>query len=169
MGHHVGLAALALIALSPYLQYYVPFFAGVIEISSIPLQAVDFFHPKHFADLLPLHPALGLINTIARAAFILSFIALRTLWFPYVIFFQVLPDLFSLIPSRPDASSVAWLYVAMAFALAFTALQLYWSVLLARQVHKALRGGGAEATGGGKAIAPKEVTTTPYTLVEQEQ
>jgi len=160
MGHHLGLAVLALLALMPYLQHYVPFFAGMIEISSIPLQAVDFFHPKHFADLLPAHPALGLINTGARAGFILSFIALRTLYFPYVIFFQVLPDLLGLLPSRPDAVGVAWLYVAMAFALAFTTLQLYWSVLLAKQVHKVIR--------GGTAIAPEEAAATPYALVEQE-
>lgn len=38
MGHHVGLAALSGLSLTPYMQYYVPFFAGVIEISSVPLQ-----------------------------------------------------------------------------------------------------------------------------------
>ena len=38
MGHHVGLAALSVLSLTPYMQYYVPFFAGVIEISSVPLQ-----------------------------------------------------------------------------------------------------------------------------------
>ena len=169
MGHHVGLAALALIALSPYLQYYVPFFAGVIEISSIPLQAVDFFHPKHFADLLPGHPFLGLVNTVARGLFILSFISLRTLYFPYVVFAQVLPDLLGLVPTRPDGGSVAMLYVAMAFALAFTALQLYLSLLLFKQVLKALRGDGeAPGAGGGTAVAPK--ANTPYMLMrEQEQ
>jgi len=158
MGHHVGLAVLALIALTPYLQYYVPFFVGVIEISSIPLQVVDFFHPKHFADLLQGSPSLGLLNTVARALFILSFVSLRTLWFPYVVFARVFPDLLSLIPSRTDAASVAWLYMAMAFAVAFTGLQLYWSVLLVQQVRKALAKGGdaADAADADEAKESKE-------------
>lgn len=168
MGHHVGLAALTLLSLTPFLQYYVPFFAGVIEISSIPLQAVDFFHPKHFADVLPLHPALGTLNHVCRGLFILSFIALRTVWFPYVIFAQAIPDLISLIPTRPDTSGVVWLLVAIAFALGFTALQFYWSVLLFKQVAKALKGGG----GGGedKSEEHKQVTSaTPYQLVGSER
>lgn len=91
MGHHIGLAALAAICLSPYMQFYAPFFAGVIEISSVPLQVVDFFHPKNYADLLSAHPLLHTLNAIARASFILSFVALRTIWFPIVMFAQVLP------------------------------------------------------------------------------
>jgi len=137
MGHHIGLAALAAICLSPYMQFYAPFFAGVIEISSVPLQVVDFFHPKNYADLLSAHPLLHTLNAIARAFFILSFVALRTIWFPIVMFAQVFPDLFSLLPHAGTAKG-AMLIVAMAFGLSFTVLQLYWSLLLFKQVHKAL-------------------------------
>ena len=43
-----------------------PFFAGVIELSSVPLVAVDFFHPKHFQQLAEASPALGALNAAAR-------------------------------------------------------------------------------------------------------
>lgn len=88
MGHHVGLALMALICVRPYLMYYAPFFAGVIELSSVPLQVVDFFHPKHFADLADGSPALGKLNAAARGCFVVSFVLLRTLYFPYVVCFQ---------------------------------------------------------------------------------
>ena len=50
---------------------------------------------------------------------------------------QVFPDLFSLLPHAGTAKG-AMLIVAMAFGLSFTVLQLYWSLLLFKQVHKAL-------------------------------
>ena len=99
---------------------------------------VDFFHPNHFANLLPDSPSLTTLNNTARILFIVTFIALRTLWFPAVIFGQVLPDLLSLLPKQ-DATGKLWLYVGMSFAVDFTGLQLYWSVLLCKQVSKALR------------------------------
>lgn len=155
MGHHVGLAALAALSLTPFLQYYVPFFAGVIEISSIPLQVVDFFHPKNFADLLPNSQTLTTLNTTARILFIVSFIALRTLWFPAVIGFQVIPDLVALMPRVSEANAI-WLYVGIGFAVSFTLLQLYWSVLLCKQVRKALQGRDDE-----HSLPPKEEPATP--------
>lgn len=44
--HHVGMLACAVVSLLPYVQYYVPFFGGAIELSSIPLVVIDVFHPK---------------------------------------------------------------------------------------------------------------------------
>ena len=40
LAHHVGLAALAALCLLPFMQYYAPFFGGIVEISSVPLQFV---------------------------------------------------------------------------------------------------------------------------------
>jgi hypothetical protein len=44
--HHAGMLACAALSLLPYVQYYVPFFGGAIELSSIPLVMIDVFHPK---------------------------------------------------------------------------------------------------------------------------
>ena len=44
MAHHIGMTTIAVLCLN-YIQFYVPFFAGVIEISAIPLVIVDVFHP----------------------------------------------------------------------------------------------------------------------------
>ena len=89
MGHHVVTSVLALLALRPYCAYYAPFFAGVIEISSVPLVFVDLFHPKHLQALAEASPALSALNGAARAAFAASFLVLRTACFPLVVFTQV--------------------------------------------------------------------------------
>ena len=121
-------------------------------------QVVDFFHPNHFAHLLSDSPSLTTFNNTARILFVVTFIALRTLWFPAVIFGQVLPDLLNLLFMQ-DATGKLWLYVGMSFAIAFTGLQLYWSVLLCKQVRKALR--------GDENKEPKEAEDATYQLREE--
>lgn len=141
MGHHVGLAVLAVLSLYPFMQYYTPFFVGVVELSSVPLQVVDFFRPEHFGRLLEGRPALGMLNTVARGTFTLSFIVVRTVWFPIVVFASVLPDLVSITRSSTQGSGHVALAVAgICFSVAFTALQWFWSWLLLKQVMKMLRG-----------------------------
>ena len=55
----------------------------------MPLQVVDFFHPNHFSELTVGRPVLGILNAVARASFTVLFLAIRTVWFPIVIFGQV--------------------------------------------------------------------------------
>jgi len=133
LGHHVGMAVTAAIATRPFMLYYVPFFAGVVEISSIPLQVVDVFHPKHFIEWAS-HPLLARLNSACRVAFAVLFLITRSLYFPIVVFGQLLPDLWH-VASRYKTETV-WAAAAALLATGFTALQLYWSFLILKQLVK---------------------------------
>lgn len=166
--HHLGMCATAAISmgaisgpkLQPVLGYYAPFFFGLIELSSIPLIVVDLFHPKHKAwhayltsDTAP--SWLTPTNEISRIVFAASFFVLRTIYFPYVTFTGVLPDVLEVAAMEPgerDDISLAPLYTMAAFNVLFSCLQFYWGFLLMRQVYKLLRGGG----GGGATDKAKE-------------
>jgi len=109
VGHHVMMALACVIALQPYLLYYVPFqggggalrqvavhravreqvpfFGGVIELSSIPLQVVDVLHPKHFVEWTE-RPRVAQLNAACRVAFAALFLLTRTALFPFVVFGQ---------------------------------------------------------------------------------
>jgi len=155
--HHFGMCLTAAISMGvlsgekhqPVLGYYAPFFFGLIELSSIPLIIVDLFHPKHKAwhSYLTSGTApkwLAPLNEVSRIVFAVSFFVMRTLWFPYVTFFGVLPDVVqvaALAPEERDDISLAPLYTLAAFNILFSCLQFYWGFLLMRQVLKLLRGG----------------------------
>ena len=140
MGHHVGLAVMAVLCMRPYVQYYVPFFLGVVEISSIPLQFVDLFHPKHFVELTETYAALAHLNTLSRTLFLISFILLRTFYFPYTMIAGVWPDLYAVLNSGVRGADFSIALVVSFFSVTFTVLQLYWSYLLLKQVSKAAKG-----------------------------
>jgi hypothetical protein len=66
-----------------------PLFFGQIELSSIPLQIVDLFHPKKspaWHQYLTDRPALAAINDACRQLFALLFLAVRGVYFPYLVF-----------------------------------------------------------------------------------
>ncbi|KAL1505102.1 hypothetical protein AB1Y20_008861 [Prymnesium parvum] len=136
LAHHVGMAFVAVITEMPYLQHYVPFFGGLIELSSIPLQIVDVLHPKHFVEWTSV-PWVNRLNSGCRTSFAVLFILTRTFYFPYVVLAQVLPDLGHLASTNSD--QLVWATIAGVFACSFTALQLYWSSLIAKQIFKGTR------------------------------
>ena len=158
--HHLGMcvtSAIAMGALSgakqqPVLGYYAPFFFGMIELSSIPLIIVDLFHPKHKAwhAYLTSENApkwLAPLNEVSRIIFAVFFFIMRTLWFPYVTFTGVLPDVravAALHPEERDNVSLAPLYTMAALNIVFSCLQFYWGMLLMRQVLKLLQAPSAE-------------------------
>ncbi|EOD11979.1 hypothetical protein EMIHUDRAFT_449548 [Emiliania huxleyi CCMP1516] len=159
VGHHVMMALACVIALQPYLLYYVPFFGGVIELSSIPLQVVDVLHPKHFVEWTD-RPRVAQLNAACRVAFAALFLLTRTALFPFVVFGQVLPDLYHVASRDPDERVGA--AVGSALAVGFLLLQLYWSRLILRQILK--RGG----EGGSKAsIRSREEASSPATAYSQ--
>merc|ERR1711998_250972 len=115
--------------------YYVPFFGGVIEISSIPLQIVDIYHPKHFKEWAET-PFGSRMNAIARPSFIVLFLFTRTLYFPYVTLVQVLPDFYHVAQKRPE--EWWWCFSGGFLCTSFMFLQLYWSYMIYKQVSKLL-------------------------------
>uniref|UniRef100_A0A7S0L7F3 TLC domain-containing protein n=1 Tax=Coccolithus braarudii TaxID=221442 RepID=A0A7S0L7F3_9EUKA len=138
--HHVGmLAASVLCLMGPFAQHYVPFYAGVIETSSIPLAFVDLFHPKHYGDLSDTYPAIGQFNLLCRLCFAFLFLVLRALYFPYVTFAEFAPDALSILFEKRSLPEKMATSVGLVLVVLFTGLQLYWARLLCQQAAKLLR------------------------------
>ena len=123
-----------------------PIFLGVIELSSIPLQIVDLFHPKKsphwnkFANdgSSGFFPKLCFsANEICRILFAVLFLLVRGLYFPYAIVAIAAPDFYE------EGSLPSMILFVM--SILFTLLQLYWAKLVVGQVKKALFGGAKES------------------------
>lgn len=147
MVHHFLMAGLALLSLRPLMQYYIVFFFGVIETSSVPLQLVDFFHPRQveWNAFAKRHKVVDSLNTAVRLTFAGLYVLFRMVLFPAVMLPGVLLDALSLLKShgRPSSAGMALpspttLYVIIVAASVLTLLQLYWGVLIVRQGMKLL-------------------------------
>jgi len=170
--HHIGMLLVSMIGLgyfSPILEHhnyalvpimarYAPFFFGVIELSSIPLSIVDMFHPHkqpewHRYHLQ--HKWLCVLNEISRYSFAVLYILVRMIYFPYVITQQMIPDCWRKLNfgeemTFEDGTTVQKnnheyklpIEIVLTTAIFFTLLQLYWGILVVKQVVKALSGGG---------------------------
>ena len=144
MAHHVGMALVALAGCTGVWSFYGIFFFGVIELSGILLAFVDVFHPKHEAwcAYLATSPPLQALNTAARVGFLVAFVAVRAVWFPYVVLGRVVPDALALLdaPERAGVSTFALCFVPVC-GVAFSVLQLFWAAKLLRMARKMLLGG----------------------------
>jgi len=156
--HHVGMTAVALVSLlSTFGQYHLPFFTGVVELSSIPLAVVDIFHPSKFGAYAERSVCLGALNLACRLCFVLSFVLIRNVMFPAIVAFQGVPDLVHLLLSGEDdwPAPTAGLVVA----IGFTGLQLHWGLLLVKQLAKMLKGGGEKQSApAGEVGAPRPLS-----------
>ena len=120
-----------------------PIFLGVIELSSIPLQIVDLFHPKkspHWNSYKndkssnEFFPKLcDSANELCRVLFAILFLLVRGLYFPYSIATIAAPDFYA------EGSLASMVLFVM--SVLFTLLQMYWATLVFGQVKKALFGG----------------------------
>ena len=125
-----------------------PIFLGAIELSSIPLQIVDLFHPKkspHWYKFVNDKSSTGffpklcsVVNETSRNLFAILFLIVRGLYFPYVVATIAAPDFFAegSLPSM----------VLLVMSILFTMLQMYWSTLVFTQVKKALLGGKRDSS-----------------------
>lgn len=80
--HHIMAGSLAFFALYPYAHAYVLFYFGIVELSSVILtgaELVELF-PKFDRD----YPA---VRATLQGAFAVSFIIIRLLMWPYMLFF----------------------------------------------------------------------------------
>lgn len=151
--HHIGMlfvAGMALGCLSggvPILGHYAPFFFGVIEVSSFPLILVDLFHPKHkpWHEYLTQHAPswMASLNESCRIVFALSFLILRAVYFPYVSYRWVVPDLLEMrqlpVEQRQGVTNLPF-DAMIVFCTLFAALQMYWGFLIVRQIVKLITG-----------------------------
>mmetsp|Transcript_22046 Transcript_22046/g.32575 ORF Transcript_22046/g.32575 Transcript_22046/m.32575 type:complete len:266 (-) Transcript_22046:215-1012(-) len=145
--HHIGFFLMASVTMGYFSNgehlgsAYAPFFFGIIELSSIPLQIVDLFHPKQkpWHAYMNQYPTLQSLNEICRVLFALLFVLTRMLAFPYFTVTSCITDFWKASQDRPEFS-VPCKCVAVANTL-FMLLQLYWGMLLIKQITKALGGG----------------------------
>jgi hypothetical protein len=124
-----------------------PIFLGVIELSSIPLQIVDLFHPKkspywnkyaNDKSSTGFFPKLcSSVNEISRILFAVLFLLARGLYFPYSVAAIAAPDFYAegSLPSM----------VLFVMSILFTLLQMYWAKLVFGQVKKALSGSAKDS------------------------
>lgn len=139
LGHHVVMAAVAYVSAFHIPSAYCLFFFGVVELSSIPLAIVDFFHPqKGLPKLLEEYSILRTVNEISRITFALLFMVVRAVYFPRIVIFHLLPDVFT-VWSKVTVEKVP-LIVIVVSAVGLTILQLYWALLIGKQVVKLVAG-----------------------------
>lgn len=126
-----------------------PIFLGAIELSSIPLQIVDLFHPSkspHWNEYAnasnksstTFFPTLcSAVNEISRILFALLFLLVRGLYFPYMIVTIAAPDFYA------EGSLPSTMLLVM--SILFTFLQMYWATLVFGQVKKVLFGSAKDS------------------------
>jgi len=152
--HHVGMLFISAVVMGnicvrnePRGSYYANFFLGVVETSTIPLVFVDVFHPKHkhwfqYMQTLveqrnPIGETLHSINEFSRILFAVLFLILRFCYFPYVAITTCLADFWEAANQESDPA----LYYVFVACLLFTGLQMYWGLLILRQIAKLGKGG----------------------------
>jgi len=142
--HHVGFALTALAVTQTCNTYYGLCFFGVVEVSSIPLCFADVFHPrqKEYSAWLEGAPITRALNDAVRAVFVLSYMLVRALYFPYVVWGCYVPDmravlLLPLAQRKGQSDGALWLPTFL--GTAFSLLQLWWGMLLLKQLRKMMR------------------------------
>ena len=98
---------------------------------------------------------------MCRLTFVLSFLLLRNLLFPYIAFAQATPDLLVLLRRGEDGAAPLF---GLAIAVGFTALQLHWGALLLKQLAKLVRGG--DKSGSDKKPRPRGASLDDLDLEE---
>jgi hypothetical protein len=126
-------------------------FFGRIELSSIPLQLIDLCHPKKsrpWYEYANRTPWLSTVVEVCRGLFAVSFLAVRGVYFPYTTVRIVVPDFWNGVRwavTNGQTQYVLPMVIILLVCVPFTILQLYWAVLVCRQMYRAV----VPADGGG--------------------
>jgi hypothetical protein len=126
--HHFLTMALAVLALRPvpFAHYYDIFFAGVCELSNVPLAVMEAF--KTMPAARPMYPRL---YQRASSLFTLSFVVLRLVYWPLVSWRFWAATLAALRAGVPHADASALIFYLVANGC-LTALQVGWGAKLLR-------------------------------------
>jgi hypothetical protein len=122
---------------------------GRIELSSIPLQIIDLCHPKKsqpWYQYAQQTPWLSTLVESCRTLFAITFICVRGIYFPFVTLTTVLPDFWYGIEwsfTNEQPQYILPMFIILFTCIPFTILQLYWGVLVCKQIYKALAGSGS--------------------------
>ena len=157
LAHHIGMFFVAALMGGMFSggkmigYYYVPFYFGVIETSSVFLSVVDQFHPKRksWHEWLNANKATSSVakianqlNEVCRILFAMSFMLLRGIYFPFTSFAHAIPDIWKAYTDPPEGVPMWTCYFLCISLFLFSCLQSYWGLLVAKQIKKALAGGG---------------------------
>ena len=139
VGHHAATLLTAMASNShggPFFNYYIPFFFGFTELSSLPLVFVDLFR-----QLPKLGTQYSAINELSRTLFAVSFLIIRVCYFPYVMLTKWWPDMWQAW-SGDDVRCTMTAFGWMGFSSVFlTLLQLFWGYKIIRVIAKGNLGG----------------------------
>jgi hypothetical protein len=140
--HHIGMVFIAHAMVNIIGGYYATCFLGFIELSTLPLCIADVFHPKNkpWFEYIKTSKILMAINEVVRVAFAVLFLTIRAIYFPYVVFCWVIPDLLHVASlddtDRPPHTTPVKLYAIIASAVLFSCLQIHWGSLVLKQALK---------------------------------
>ena len=136
-------------------RYYIPYFYGIFELSSIPLSIMN--HIKLHPKLKTEYPNLF---TLSRNIFAISFIIIRIICSPGPKFIR---DCFVVMYTTPNNGSTTntfiklYLFIQVCFATFLQLLQIYWASLIMKGLLKVLTGSGDPVeTETGKKTKKKE-------------
>lgn len=126
--HHSCTAIMALVVLftgkEGFCEYYAPFFAGVSEVSSPPLALMELFRMNEkFSAAFPV------IDQVNKVIFAITFLSIRCVYWPVVIFDTLKSVISTRVPKLLRA-------VVFASSALFTGLQFYWGSIIVREAMK---------------------------------
>lgn len=128
--HHFCTALMALVTLlngpKGFCTYYAPFFAGVSEVSSVPLAFMMLF--RNNPDFATRFEG---INQLCRVTFASLFLSIRCLYWPFVVLDSWKAVLTESVP-------LALKSVVFAGGIFFTFLQMYWGKLIVSEAIQTL-------------------------------
>jgi hypothetical protein len=157
--HHLGMLLVACVVLgyltlgeasrefpNPVGSPLAPIFFGQVELSSVPLQVVDLFHPRKspaWNKYMQSSPPLQTVNETSRQLFALLFLGVRGIYFPCVVATVVVPDFWdalkwTILHQEQATKYIMPIVIVLAFSIFFTLLQMYWALLVVNQIYKAL-------------------------------
>lgn len=125
--HHLGVVfAATLGAFSTFgFRYWLPFFFGVFEISSIPLAAINTFNDHREAKT-----KYPLLHNLSRISFFVSFLYIRIYLWLFVGPLYIRNDFFLFLTTE-DTLTKAFVLIQWIFGLYLGYLQLYWGWMVA--------------------------------------
>ena len=97
---------------------------------------------KYLGTTTTIGKIMAAMNEVSRVGFGLSYLALRTVYFPYVMATTCVSDFWkaAMLPTEQERhgtpSGIFWGVIVL--AVLFTMLQMYWGTLVVRQLLKAM-------------------------------
>eukprot|EP00301_Raphidiophrys_heterophryoidea_P007055 c12784_g1_i4.p1 GENE.c12784_g1_i4~~c12784_g1_i4.p1 ORF type:complete len:178 (-),score=37.48 c12784_g1_i4:208-741(-) len=133
--HHGVVIIVALVTFRPYILFYAFFFFGVVEFSSVFVGIIELF--KTNSELITTHKRL---YELVRILFAISFLVLRVLAWPVVLFGFMVPDVvWAMKHHRDSHGHRPFIFNALVMVLGgsgLLVLQLFWAVKIVEALVK---------------------------------